>query len=289
MKQYYIHNGQQEQGPFDIQQLKSKSLKNDTPIWCEGMENWTTVDKVEELKQLFNVKPSPPPLTKTVHEKIQQLKVEQTEEFYSSLVSSTERNAAKKKSLSIPAIVVSVLIVGVIASWIIYKNAEHNTTINSLQDKVGTQDQAILAQQQILTDQQNAEAERQRVNDEITAKNMNFRNNWGSYIKVQNNEPIVDYTLGGISEFNFYITNETDCILDQIDVFVQYVRKNGELAQTRRVSVFNVPAGSSEVGTAPSSINGVKVNCSIEKIVSKKMHFCYPADNGNPKDPHFCK
>jgi len=70
---------------------------------------------------------------------------------------------------------------------------------------------------------------------------------------------------------------------------VQYIRKNGETYQTSRVHLFNVAPKTMEIGIAPKSINGIKVICSIEKIVSKKMHFCYPSNSGNPEDPHICK
>jgi cell wall assembly regulator SMI1 len=36
MREYYIHDGQNEKSPFDIEQLKLESLKAETPIWYEG-------------------------------------------------------------------------------------------------------------------------------------------------------------------------------------------------------------------------------------------------------------
>ena len=64
---------------------------------------------------------------------------------------------------------------------------------------------------------------------------------------------------------------------------------NNHPFQTKTITILNVPAGSVETAVAPASTNGIKVNCIISKIVSKKMHFCYPDDNGNPEDPYFCK
>ena len=126
------------------------------------------------------------------------------------------------------------------------------------------------------------------INEANTAKNMKYRNNWDTYIKVSNSEPSVDYTLGGISEFNVYVSNETEYILDQVDVLVQYIRKNGEIYQSSTVHLFNVVPNLMGSEVAPKSINGIKVSCTVEKIISRKMHFCYP-NNGNPEDPYFCK
>lgn len=284
MTQYYFHDGQQEQGPYDIEQLKSQTLKKDTPIWYEGLESWTTVGEVEELKQLFAIKPTPPPLIKPVPEiKATPPKIEQTS--YAA-PSYEEAFPTKKKSLVVPLIIGGSLVVIGLISWLVYQNSQHTATIDNLQEKVTTQDSAIQTQQ---AQDAEKEAERQRINEANTAKNMNFRNNWENYIKVQNSEPTVDYTFGGISAFNVYVSNQTSYMLDQVDVFVQYIRKNGEVYQTKTVTILNVPAGSGAYGEAPSSVNGVKVSCTVEKIVSKKMHFCYPENNGNPEDPYFCK
>ena len=73
MKKYYLHNESDQQGPFDIEELKIKKISKDTPIWYEGISEWTTAGKVDELKDLFNVivpppfeakTPTPPPVQK---------------------------------------------------------------------------------------------------------------------------------------------------------------------------------------------------------------------------------
>lgn len=62
MKKYYLHDGKEQQGPFDIEDLKAKSIKKDTSIWYEGLAEWTIADNVYELKDLF-IKTTPPPFT----------------------------------------------------------------------------------------------------------------------------------------------------------------------------------------------------------------------------------
>jgi hypothetical protein len=57
MKKYFLHNGTTHEGPFDIEELKVKGITNDTSIWFDGLDDWTTVDKVEELKGLVKSKP----------------------------------------------------------------------------------------------------------------------------------------------------------------------------------------------------------------------------------------
>jgi hypothetical protein len=60
MKKYYLHNGTEQQGPFDIENLKTKNITKDTPIWYEGLSEWTTAGKIAELSVLF-ANATPPP------------------------------------------------------------------------------------------------------------------------------------------------------------------------------------------------------------------------------------
>jgi hypothetical protein len=71
MKKYYLHNGTEQTGPFDIEELKANNIKKETPIWYEGLSEWTTAGKIEELEILFKVTTPPPfspnPITPPLH------------------------------------------------------------------------------------------------------------------------------------------------------------------------------------------------------------------------------
>jgi hypothetical protein len=58
MIQYYTHNGAEPQGPFRIADLREHILYQDTPIWHEGLSDWTTVGNVDNLQELLK---TPPP------------------------------------------------------------------------------------------------------------------------------------------------------------------------------------------------------------------------------------
>ena len=60
MNSYYIHDGADSTGPFDLDQLKAKSITKSTPVWCAGMEDWKYAGDVSDLQNLFVL--SPPPL-----------------------------------------------------------------------------------------------------------------------------------------------------------------------------------------------------------------------------------
>lgn len=58
MKKYFIHTSNEQQGPFDIDDLKGLSINGNTPVWFEGLNEWTTIANVPELAELFK---EPPP------------------------------------------------------------------------------------------------------------------------------------------------------------------------------------------------------------------------------------
>jgi hypothetical protein len=53
MKKYFLKNETGPQGPFSIDELKSRGITADTDVCEEGTDNWTTAAKVEELKELL--------------------------------------------------------------------------------------------------------------------------------------------------------------------------------------------------------------------------------------------
>jgi len=55
--EFFIIKNDQQQGPFTLEQLSNMSIMPDTPVWCEGMEDWTTASNVEELKSLVAYAP----------------------------------------------------------------------------------------------------------------------------------------------------------------------------------------------------------------------------------------
>jgi len=69
MRQYYIHDGQMEKGPFDFEELKSQSLRKETPVWYEGLKSWAKAENLDELKEYFNKKSTPPPFPGTIVKK----------------------------------------------------------------------------------------------------------------------------------------------------------------------------------------------------------------------------
>lgn len=53
MRNYYYTDGQDKYGPFTFEELKTKSISEETLVWYQGLQNWVPAGKVEELHKLF--------------------------------------------------------------------------------------------------------------------------------------------------------------------------------------------------------------------------------------------
>jgi GYF domain 2 len=70
MTYYFIKVGDNESGPFTVNQLKSKSIQKNTPVWYAGIQEWTNAGEIYELKELFVIKVPSRPSTKIKINKI---------------------------------------------------------------------------------------------------------------------------------------------------------------------------------------------------------------------------
>jgi len=64
MKLYYYSENGLQFGPFTIEELAIKNLKKETLVWYEGLDDWVSACKVDELKSILAS--TPPSLPKTL-------------------------------------------------------------------------------------------------------------------------------------------------------------------------------------------------------------------------------
>ncbi len=58
MKQYYLKKDGKSIGQFTIEQLSKIKLQGSDLIWYDGLLEWTTIEKLDELKHLLPAVPS---------------------------------------------------------------------------------------------------------------------------------------------------------------------------------------------------------------------------------------
>ena len=59
MKKYYLHNSQENSGPFDKEQLKGQKNTKYTLVWSEDMNDWKKAGEIDELKIILLTIPPP--------------------------------------------------------------------------------------------------------------------------------------------------------------------------------------------------------------------------------------
>ncbi len=143
MKKYFLNDGTAQQGPFDLEELKTKNLTASTPVWYEGLPEWTTAGKVEELKDLFTpvsvTDPVPAPTTEEIKPVTPETVITSTST--TTVAAATTATAAKpaqpvktaaaaKKSTAWLSYVLGVLALGGVG-YLIYQDLEKNKTASS--------------------------------------------------------------------------------------------------------------------------------------------------------------
>lgn len=69
MKKYFYSDGKEKNGPFSFEELKDKNITEETLIWFEGLDRWTSAKYIKEIEEILEV--SPPPLNSPIFEKTQ--------------------------------------------------------------------------------------------------------------------------------------------------------------------------------------------------------------------------
>jgi len=167
MKKFYLHNGNEQQGPFDFDDLKAKGIAKETPIWHEGLKEWTIAEKIDELKSIFksvapppfNVKAASPPVPKTAM-------------TYAKSTQSPSKN--KNKIIGRILSLIGFLLLAIPGIFIVY-NMSLNNSRNS-----GSSGESY--QEKILTVE---EIERTQPTNFLTVSGNYNKNFWGDKINVQ--------------------------------------------------------------------------------------------------------
>jgi len=144
MQKFYIHLNNEQQGPFDLEELKSKNITPETLIWHEGMDNWQKANSIEALKDILKtVPPSIGTYQKNIPPALQEKTIKQN-----TIAESKKINKTLIYGLSI------IVFVGIVSYliWNEQKKAE-------IQTQLQEQNALIQEQQRIENDRKQAEIE----------------------------------------------------------------------------------------------------------------------------------
>ncbi|TPD67066.1 DUF4339 domain-containing protein [Flavobacterium microcysteis] len=82
MKKYYLNRGDENLGPFSLEDLREHRIAPETMVWFIGLEGWTPARNVRELHPLFESIPGHELTSSQGVEKYYISKMENDESFF---------------------------------------------------------------------------------------------------------------------------------------------------------------------------------------------------------------
>jgi hypothetical protein len=136
----------------------------------------------------------------------------------------------------------------------------------------------------------NRQEVKERTAGQFVERRTYFRRNWKQFIAINTSDYRTGF-LGGIKDLQIIVRNQTEYVLDNVVVAVQYMRGNGDVFKTEQYTVSDIPAKGTKSVEASSSRKGQKVGLKLVSITSQPMNFCWSANKtiapDNP-DPYKC-
>lgn len=271
MKNYYIHNGTEQQGPFNIDELKSKNITPETMVWYEGLENWQQANVIVELKDLFKSIPPPIQTAKPITPPPLPSNSEEEEK---------PNNRTRKYLLSSLTIILVIVTIGIVLN---------NTKESAKREAVNE----IREDEQAKENQKEREKQEQQVKNEkeLAQRVLYIRNHCKDYIYSEGSS--YNYSiLGGISNFFVTVRNNTAQKVDKVYVRVTYIKSNGDIWDTKTLVFYDVPAKGVLQQKAPDTGRGTSVEQKTIAIVCSGLNLCYSEDIKvvpDDTDPYRCR
>lgn len=390
MKKYFFNDGAGQQGPFTLEELQSKNITAQTPVWYDGLTDWTTAGQVEELKDI--IVHTPPPFHDphapavevktevTVTENVPATVTAETTvtpaaaatPVVTTQIESSKKPARRGGKTAWLSWVLYLLVFGGVG-YFIYQDMEKNkggnagitnqitsvndstttvpatetekpTSATETHEMVVTNEEAskdetttattnptttvatetkenqppaavtTKANQPVVVNekaksstttpttttkgqqteaqklaQKKAEEEKKKQQAAIAAaalKEKEYRNNWPKYISFGT----IDFKSkdDDILPFNVPVFNSTNAMIDKVTVRIDYMKKDKKVVNSETITIYNIPPGSGMNGKASGNKKGNNVKTFITGISSRKLHFCYPSNNGSADDPYYC-
>jgi hypothetical protein len=238
MKKFYVHEDDTRQGPFDITDLKVKNISRETPVWYEGISEWTAAGKIDELKELFATEP--PAFNSTPAQRPQP-----HHPWLDRRNPLRQRNSKLRWMLLAPV----VLLMGITAAM--YQHEEKATAIKKEPKE------------------KSKESRKETTNNEESIKRK-IRNNIRAYIKAESNT-YQSSNLGGISNLKITVSNSTGYTIDMVRVKITYIKANGGIWETRLEDFYAIKPNADVTHKISDTKRGTSIEYEIASIKSKAL------------------
>lgn len=272
MKQkYYIYNDNAPEGPFSIEELKAREITKYTPIWQEGLKDWTPAGKIDALEPLWSYQPyspfvhypeAPPEFNRDGYE-------EKLERDKNPPVTPLYKNAL----VWIAAFGLVLITLG----WLVYNRSTRIANEQALA--------AVAEDEKRWDDSVNKRARDEQNAAIVTASDSNDNaefyadrtENAKNYARM-NIERLVRSTksfdrkrFGGIENAQVTFFNGSDFPIDRAEFRVQYIKPNGDVFEETSVVIDDVKPHRSKTKNITDSKRGVNMRAQLTKIVSTEL------------------
>lgn len=130
------------------------------------------------------------------------------------------------------------------------------------------QAQETISQEQLIRDQR--DSLQQVAKQKQLEKVQDFKANRNKYVQ-QSVSYDYDKMFGGIKKVAITVNNKSDFKLNEVVVQLQYIKKNGEVYESQKVSVYNVQPHKTATVAGPSSKRGTKMSSTIISVQSDEL------------------
>jgi hypothetical protein len=290
-----MQNESDQMGPFEIDELKTKEINKDTPIWHDGLSDWTTAGKVDELKDLFKTKgQSPPPLNE-----IKTIQAPEIESFAEQII--PDGNIRKKLPIGW-VIFICILALSTFGIFIYNpgnSKKSHSNVPSDKQDNNSTpqnntsfdNNSGTFSAKEKTARGHNENEQKKLEQQEIERQTASIRNNWMDYITASRSS-FTYREIGGIYDLYITVNNNTAYTIDEVSTTISYIKTNGDIYKTELVNFYNIPPFKDMTERAPDSDRGTSVEfLEIIEMKSADLNFCYSQGkwDTNSSDPYKCQ
>jgi hypothetical protein len=306
-EQYYLRIDGQNKGPMSKDAIMAYAPSAETPVWYPALPEWTTVGAVPELAAMLPpvpppfepvAAPVPPPIPPVPPPAMPPTPPATAPIANTGKEMSGEPVGGGKllKDRTLVFIVVGLVVVIAILFFLLNRpssaHGEQGVPLykDSLEAVQGRSGGADPSGEVIGNPPSPEDADEQARIAALTAKNMEYRNNWTNYIKASRS----DYTtsgVGGIYGLSLTISNETEYPLEYVWVAVDYITVNGYRHKREILTFENIKPRTRQALYAPDSERGSSVSYEIISVSAPVFKFCYDAGsvgNGSTVDPWKC-
>jgi hypothetical protein len=254
MKKYYYNDGKEQHGPFTLDELKAQGINRNTPVWYEGLPQWTEAGKISEIASYF-----PPSISSSLP----------------PIPSPTQR--PQKRNYTVLYTVIAIIVFGFtyvfIHDWILSERIEvrEETEQNLLEGSIELNSTEPVGTTSTGFKKEPKSTEVTSNQDELeNAEKNQIYNNFKSYFTVKVAGANI-HAFGGMSEVFLEAKNLTKYTCQEMHIHINYIKENGEIWKQESMTINDLNPFETRKIQAPGSHRGSGVKAMIDFVVCSEL------------------